>query len=224
MAMLGWVMMGLAIWHYTIFMPDRFWGGIVGAFLGSLFGAAIVGLDHQHGQVLRIARAGRKGDDHRRRPVRRPGRRARDRPGVPRGHAPRTRRPAGRSRAHLADVPRHRLCRGGPPWCAVSVPARPYARSLDEWRLEIPACPPQAVAALRRELGGQRRARAGARPPRARRAARGRGPSWTPASSTTRACSRASGRPWRASRVTSTSAGASPCTATTTSTGSARRR
>ena len=44
MAMLGWVMMGLAIWHYTIFMPDRFWGGIVGAFLGSLFGAALVGL------------------------------------------------------------------------------------------------------------------------------------------------------------------------------------
>ena len=44
MAMLGWVMMGLAIWHYTIFMPDRFWGGIVGAFVGSLLGAMIVGL------------------------------------------------------------------------------------------------------------------------------------------------------------------------------------
>jgi hypothetical protein len=36
-------MMGLAIWHYTIFLPDRFWGGIVGAFVGSLFGAIIVG-------------------------------------------------------------------------------------------------------------------------------------------------------------------------------------
>jgi uncharacterized membrane protein len=44
MGMLGWVMMGLAIWHFTIFMPDRFWGGIVGAFLGSLFGAIILGL------------------------------------------------------------------------------------------------------------------------------------------------------------------------------------
>ncbi len=44
MAMLGWVMMGLAIWHYTIFMPDRFWGGIVGAFIGSLVGSIIVGL------------------------------------------------------------------------------------------------------------------------------------------------------------------------------------
>lgn len=44
MGLLGWVMMGLAIWHFTIFMPDRFWGGIVGAFLGSLFGAIIFGL------------------------------------------------------------------------------------------------------------------------------------------------------------------------------------
>jgi hypothetical protein len=44
MAALGWVMMGLAIWHYTIFMPDRFWGGIVGAFVGSLFGAVLLGL------------------------------------------------------------------------------------------------------------------------------------------------------------------------------------
>ncbi len=42
MAMLGWVMMGLAIWHFTIFLPDRFWGGIVGAFVGSLFGAIVV--------------------------------------------------------------------------------------------------------------------------------------------------------------------------------------
>ena len=44
MAMLGWVMMGLAIWHFTIFMPDRFWGGIVGAFVGSLIGAILAGL------------------------------------------------------------------------------------------------------------------------------------------------------------------------------------
>jgi hypothetical protein len=44
MAMLAWVMMGLALWHFTIFLPDRFWGGIVGAFLGALFGAALFGL------------------------------------------------------------------------------------------------------------------------------------------------------------------------------------
>ncbi len=44
MGMLGWVMMGLSIWHFTIFLPDRFWGGIVGAFVGSLVGAILVGL------------------------------------------------------------------------------------------------------------------------------------------------------------------------------------
>jgi hypothetical protein len=44
MGMLAWVMMGLALWHFTIFLPDRFWGGIVGAFLGALFGAIVVGV------------------------------------------------------------------------------------------------------------------------------------------------------------------------------------
>jgi hypothetical protein len=43
MAMLAWVIMGLAIWHFTIFLPDRFWGGIVGAFVGALIGAALFG-------------------------------------------------------------------------------------------------------------------------------------------------------------------------------------
>ena len=43
MGLLGWVMMGLSIWHFTIFLPDRFWGGIVGAFIGSLVGAVVVG-------------------------------------------------------------------------------------------------------------------------------------------------------------------------------------
>jgi hypothetical protein len=44
MGALAWTMMGLAIWHFTIFIPDRFWAGIVGAFLGSLFGAILFGL------------------------------------------------------------------------------------------------------------------------------------------------------------------------------------
>ncbi len=43
MAMVVWVMMGIAIWHFAVFVPDRFWGGIVGAFLAALFGAAIFG-------------------------------------------------------------------------------------------------------------------------------------------------------------------------------------
>jgi hypothetical protein len=44
MGMLAWVMMGLALWHFTIFLPDRFWGGIVGAFIGALIGAIVFGL------------------------------------------------------------------------------------------------------------------------------------------------------------------------------------
>ena len=44
MAMLVWVMTGLAIWHFTIFLPDRFAGGIVGAFIGAVVGAIIFGL------------------------------------------------------------------------------------------------------------------------------------------------------------------------------------
>ena len=44
MGALAWVMMGLALWHFTIWLPDKFWGGIVGAFLGALFGALICGI------------------------------------------------------------------------------------------------------------------------------------------------------------------------------------
>lgn len=44
MGALAWTMMGLALWHFTIFIPDRFWAGIVGAFLGSIFGALLFGL------------------------------------------------------------------------------------------------------------------------------------------------------------------------------------
>ena len=44
MAALAWVMMGLAIWHFAIFIPDRFWGGIVGSLLCAIVGAVIIGL------------------------------------------------------------------------------------------------------------------------------------------------------------------------------------
>jgi hypothetical protein len=42
-AALVWFTVGLALWHFTVFVPDRFWAGIVGAFLGSLTGAMISG-------------------------------------------------------------------------------------------------------------------------------------------------------------------------------------
>jgi len=44
MSLLVWVMMGIAIWHFAVFVPDRFWGGIVGAFLAAIVGATLVGL------------------------------------------------------------------------------------------------------------------------------------------------------------------------------------
>ena len=44
MGLLAWVIMGLSLWHFTIWLPDRFWGGIVGGLLGSLIGAALFGL------------------------------------------------------------------------------------------------------------------------------------------------------------------------------------
>lgn len=44
MAVLAWVMMGLAIWHFAVFVPDRFWGGIVGAFVAAAVGAIAFGL------------------------------------------------------------------------------------------------------------------------------------------------------------------------------------
>jgi len=42
-SMLVWVMMGIAIWHFAVWLPDRFYGGIVGAFLAAIAGSALVG-------------------------------------------------------------------------------------------------------------------------------------------------------------------------------------
>ena len=44
MGAFAWVMTGLALWHFTIFLPDRFWAGIVGAFVGAVFGSLLFGL------------------------------------------------------------------------------------------------------------------------------------------------------------------------------------
>ena len=43
MSLIVWVMMGIAVWHFTVFVPDRFWGGIVGAFLAAAASAALFG-------------------------------------------------------------------------------------------------------------------------------------------------------------------------------------
>ena len=44
MGAFAWVMTGLALWHFTIFLPDRFWAGIVGAFVGAIIGSVLFGL------------------------------------------------------------------------------------------------------------------------------------------------------------------------------------
>jgi hypothetical protein len=44
MGLLAWAMVGLAIWHFTIWLPDRGWGGIVGMLLSAVIGAIVVGL------------------------------------------------------------------------------------------------------------------------------------------------------------------------------------
>jgi hypothetical protein len=41
MSVLVWVMMAIAIWHFTIWLPDHFYGGIVGAFLAAIAGAVV---------------------------------------------------------------------------------------------------------------------------------------------------------------------------------------
>ena len=52
MAALVWFTVGVALWHFTVFVPDRFWGGIVGAFLAAIAGAMVDRRD-------RAGRAGR---------------------------------------------------------------------------------------------------------------------------------------------------------------------
>ena len=43
MSVLVWVMIGIALWHFAVLVPDRFWGGIIGAFLAATGGAFLSG-------------------------------------------------------------------------------------------------------------------------------------------------------------------------------------
>jgi hypothetical protein len=42
-SILVWTMVGIAIWHFAVLVPDRFVGGIIGAFLVALAGALVTG-------------------------------------------------------------------------------------------------------------------------------------------------------------------------------------
>jgi hypothetical protein len=43
MSAVVWIMSAIAAWHFTILVPDRFVGGIIGAFLAALAGGLVVG-------------------------------------------------------------------------------------------------------------------------------------------------------------------------------------
>ena len=51
MNLVVWVMMGIAVWHFAVFVPDRFWGGIVGAFGAAALGSVAVGLLLAGGEI-----------------------------------------------------------------------------------------------------------------------------------------------------------------------------
>ena len=43
MAAVVWFTIAVALWHFTVFVPDRFWAGIVGALLGAIAGGMVSG-------------------------------------------------------------------------------------------------------------------------------------------------------------------------------------
>ena len=43
MSVLVWVMVGLALWHFAVLVPDRFRGGVIGALIAALAGALVSG-------------------------------------------------------------------------------------------------------------------------------------------------------------------------------------
>jgi hypothetical protein len=51
MNVLVWVIMGIAVWHFAVFVPDHFWGGIVGAFGAAIIGAVVIGLILAGGEI-----------------------------------------------------------------------------------------------------------------------------------------------------------------------------
>jgi hypothetical protein len=44
MSLFVWVTMGVALWHFAVFVPDRFYGGIIGALVAAVAGSTVSGL------------------------------------------------------------------------------------------------------------------------------------------------------------------------------------
>ena len=129
MGVLAWSMMGIAIWHFAIFIPDRFWGGIVGSFLLALIGSVVVGL-----RPRRVHRPRERRHQPAHRARGHPGRAARARRGL------RARRPPRERRAASLSVP------SSPPptvqrWTRSDSTSRaPRRRAAVGWRTRS-ACP-----------------------------------------------------------------------------------
>jgi uncharacterized membrane protein YeaQ/YmgE (transglycosylase-associated protein family) len=43
MSVFVWIMIGVAIWHLAVLVPDRFYGGIMGSFIAAVAGALVSG-------------------------------------------------------------------------------------------------------------------------------------------------------------------------------------
>ena len=43
MSVFVWVMIGVALWHVAVLVPDRFYGGIIGALIAAVAGALVSG-------------------------------------------------------------------------------------------------------------------------------------------------------------------------------------
>ena len=43
LSILVWTMVGAAVWHFAVLVPDKFVGGIIGAFLAAVAGAFATG-------------------------------------------------------------------------------------------------------------------------------------------------------------------------------------
>jgi uncharacterized membrane protein YeaQ/YmgE (transglycosylase-associated protein family) len=43
MSLFVWVMVGVAFWHFSVLVPDRFYGGVIGALVAAVVGALVSG-------------------------------------------------------------------------------------------------------------------------------------------------------------------------------------
>jgi hypothetical protein len=58
MAAFVWISVATALWHFTIFVPDRFVGGMVGAFVWANLGAISLGVIAEGGSLPPLAEVG----------------------------------------------------------------------------------------------------------------------------------------------------------------------